>query len=526
MERKGQDPEQKVAVWKSYPIPEGGPDNRYGHTAVAAGDIIYFMGGKSFSANRFQTLMDVWAFNTSDQTWKHITVREGKEGPRHRWGHTATLVDATRIFVFGGFNHEYNMNDCWLFHADTCQWEECKGAGKVPAFRAYHSSMAYKNHVIIFGGACCVGGPYHHYNDIYSYDLDAGEWSKISASGQQPSGRSQHSVAQVGKYMILFGGYNSRSVFSDVYVLDCESFKWKHIETSGARIPDYIDRLEPVPFRVFPSRREGGIVGTCFVTLGGIADKATPIEVSVLDLRTKTWRVYTNKDEQAPMSRTNHACAMVGYKLYMFGGAVKSNAIYCLDLVDILLPNNMEKEELSILRQLSKDMRAMLTDDEDKNVTFIIENKTIKAHKSVLKARSEFFRAMFGSGMRESQNSEIPLPDATYDAFKALLEFLYTGTCSITDINLAEEIFVCANQFAAFQLKDYCEQDLIKAVTNISNVDTLLQYLEMADVYQAKNLQEVCINLLVSKYQEAIDSESFMALKDDLKDLINNALDV
>jgi hypothetical protein len=42
--------------------------------------------------------------------------------------------------------------------------------------------MAYKNHVIIFGGACCVGGPYHHYNDIYSYDLDAGEWSKISAS--------------------------------------------------------------------------------------------------------------------------------------------------------------------------------------------------------------------------------------------------------------------------------------------------------------------------------------------------------
>jgi hypothetical protein len=189
-------------------------------------------------------------------------------------------------------------------------------------------------------------------------------------------------------------------------------------------------------------------------------------------------------------------------------------------------------------------MRAMLTDDEDKNVTFIIENKTIKAHKSVLKARSEFFRAMFGSGMRESQNSEIPLPDATYDAFKALLEFLYTGTCSITDINLAEEIFVCANQFAAFQLKDYCEQELIKAVTNISNVDTLLQYLEMADVYQvkenqirissfhsnvlfqAKNLQEVCINLLVSKYQEAIDSESFMALKDDLKDLINNALDV
>lgn len=95
----------------------------------------------------------------------------------------------------------------------------------------------------------------------------------LIAQGQQPSGRSQHSVAQVGKYMILFGGYNSRSVFSDVYVLDCESFKWKHIETSGARIPDYIDRLEPVPFRVFPSRREGGIVGTCFVTLGGIAGK-------------------------------------------------------------------------------------------------------------------------------------------------------------------------------------------------------------------------------------------------------------
>jgi len=145
-----------------------------------------------------------------------------------------------------------------------------------------------------------------------------------------------------------------------------------------------------------------------------------------------------------------------------------------------------QKEELSVLRQLSKEMRSMLEDDEDKNVTFIIENKPIKAHKSVLKARSEFFNAMFASGMRESQNLEIPLPDATYDAFKAFLEYLYTGTCSIPDVHLAEDIFICANQFAAFKLKDYCERELIKAVTNISNVDLLLQYLEMADVYQVR----------------------------------------
>merc|ERR1711893_490001 len=55
----------------------------------------------------------------------------------------------------------------------------------------------------------------------------------------------------------------------------------------------------------------------------------------------------------------------------------------------------------------------------------------IPAHKVVLAARSEYFRALLYGGMRESSQSEVKLVETPHVAFKHLLKYIYTGLLSL-----------------------------------------------------------------------------------------------
>lgn len=59
----------------------------------------------------------------------------------------------------------------------------------------------------------------------------------------------------------------------------------------------------------------------------------------------------------------------------------------------------------------------------------VIESKHFHAHRVILAARSEYFRALFYGGLRESQdgNQVIELKECKADAFEILLGYIYTG---------------------------------------------------------------------------------------------------
>ncbi len=75
---------------------------------------------------------------------------------------------------------------------------------------------------------------------------------------------------------------------------------------------------------------------------------------------------------------------------------------------------------------LVEDFRHLLNNSELSDVTFIVENKPIYAHKCLLMARCEPLDRMVNGGMRESREAKITIEDASYDCFLALLEYLYT----------------------------------------------------------------------------------------------------
>lgn len=62
------------------------------------------------------------------------------------------------------------------------------------------------------------------------------------------------------------------------------------------------------------------------------------------------------------------------------------------------------------------------------DVTFVLGDSKLKAHKCILASRCTFFASMFSVGMRESQESIITVQDISASTFKKLLEFIYADT--------------------------------------------------------------------------------------------------
>jgi hypothetical protein len=118
---------------------------------------------------------------------------------------------------------------------------------------------------------------------------------------------------------------------------------------------------------------------------------------------------------------------------------------------------------------LSLDLRKMLNNSSCSDVTFMVEDRALYAHRCILMARCEPLEKMLGGRMREGSQSEIAIPEYSvrdllmvrsvcclsawlilllvslftpqYDVFAALLEFLYTDEVRVldaSDVNAGE----------------------------------------------------------------------------------------
>lgn len=54
------------------------------------------------------------------------------------------------------------------------------------------------------------------------------------------------------------------------------------------------------------------------------------------------------------------------------------------------------------MNDLSRDFEQMVNDDQFSDVQFLVESKKVHAHKAILCARSDYFRAMFSNQMKET----------------------------------------------------------------------------------------------------------------------------
>jgi N-acetylneuraminic acid mutarotase len=139
---------------------------------------------------------------------------------------------------------------------------------------------------------------------------DSLTWAAPKLHGNAPTKRFKHTSTAFGKYVIFIGGQETDTKrFNEIIYFDSESGSFTRPTIKGDTVPNF-------------SRHTSCLVNGRIFVFGGFDGFGTNFELSVFNPVTYTW-TNINKSQvrgQAPPSRTNHAAAAVGSKMYIFGG--------------------------------------------------------------------------------------------------------------------------------------------------------------------------------------------------------------
>ena len=255
-------------------------------------------------------------FPSAKKRWRRVDSSEDAPPPP-RSGHSLTSISDNRQIMLGGRNDDNDNNqerqrvlykDIWMLNALTAQWTQV-----FPQIRTIHNTQE-----------------------------DSSYWGMEFGPP-----RYNHSVAQNGDYLIVYGGttYKQKQL-SDLWVLHLPSIQWRRIDPEGPRPP--VTTAQPVSF----------CNGDYFCVVGSANNNENEVELPLvhrlgpLSSKQWFWSVQTTyhggfwhkRGPNWPMVSLGRrplrgfrgqAHAKVGSKVWIFGGTEDhspNHLLYRLDL--------------------------------------------------------------------------------------------------------------------------------------------------------------------------------------------------
>jgi len=163
---------------------------------------------------------------------------------------------------------------------------------------------------------------------------------------------------------------------------------------------------------------------------------------------------------------------------------------------------------------LHRDFLKLLETAANSDVTFIVQERRIKAHKGVLSVRCDYFQRMFDSDVQESVTNEVKVPDFEPDVFQSMLHYLYTDTLPENFAEVSFGLLVASDKYGIEALKQKCESD---APLNADNVVEALNVAEKigSDILmdRAKKVFKLNFNDLMQSPETAEKLSKSMLMK-------------
>ena len=140
---------------------------------------------------------------------------------------------------------------------------------------------------------------------------------------------------------------------------------------------------------------------------------------------------------------------------------------------------------------LASDIARSLTSLADKDITFVIAGKEIRAHKFILAARSPVFAAMFQNESKEAALSRFSIPDMEPDIFEALLSFLYTDQVDLT-FKMSKSLLTASKHYQLDLLGWHCERFLAQELS----IENCCDLLKLANDHPAEDLKKDVVSFI------------------------------
>ena len=386
------------------------------------------------------------------------------EGPSPRDARAAVL-HGEYMHVFGGYDSKRYLNDFHRFHFETLTWSAVAYAGVAPSPRGGHTAVVHSACMFVFGG--CDG--WNYFNDLYSFSFPGREWAPVRVTGTAPGARSAPATvvhAEQG-VMYVFGGYDGARSLNDLFRFDFGSSEWAQVRVNGSP----------------PSPRGGHtavVHGDTMYTFGGKSGRSPFNDLCAFHFERGEW----STSPSARRSRRGGArVRRVGAVLFIIGGY--DGRRYFDDCFEYCF---QPPESQSVL-SLAGDLESMVNSPQFSDIAFVVDGRTVHAHKFILFARCSTSaacspRAQGGGAADRSGRLARRLP------LRALV--LYTGKAGELSPETALDVLGATSGIGA------------DAIARGLCVDNVAYVLQAADAYAALQLRSRCVDFMVDNFAAVV----------------------
>lgn len=135
----------------------------------------------------------------------------------------------------------------------------------------------------------------------------------------------------------------------------------------------------------------------------------------------------------------------------------------------------------------------------------------VHAHKAILAGRCEHFAAMFRSGMRESVEREIEIPNVSKTVFLLLMEYIYTDSVAI-DVEHAVDLYILADLYGLERLRSICVT-VVKRNLSTANAPRILQQAADEDCVI---LKDISMDFVIANFEKISKTDGIRVVSHEL----------
>ncbi|KAJ5069268.1 pep-cterm sorting domain-containing protein [Anaeramoeba ignava] len=183
------------------------------------------------------------------------------------------------------------------------------------------------------------------------------------------------------------------------------------------------------------------------------------------------------------------------------------------------------------LEKLSNDLKNLFQNqnqkekEEESYFDFEIiceQNQTsFKTHKSILSSRSDYFKSLFKSKMKEYQENKLILKDVSSSILFSILNYLYSGKIEI-NLENAIEILIFSSKYLINELIEIS----LSFIKNNLQFETIVDILKLSERMNLNQLLDSSYQFIFQNFDKFIKTSFFLELEENHLNLILSNDDV
>jgi len=129
------------------------------------------------------------------------------------------------------------------------------------------------------------------------------------------------------------------------------------------------------------------------------------------------------------------------------------------------------------------------------DMEIIVGPETFRVHRLAMAAKSDYFRTVMSSQLREARENRVIIEDVDPEIMRTVIEFCYTNEVSLNDNNF-RQVLSAAFRFCMESLKDLCVE-FIQPRMSPSNCTGLIHSFQL---YSLKHLLDIAIGFCLENF--------------------------